>query len=43
MSNAQAEAHRIVGRGFKLTSPTQLSQALYTDLRLPPPPERPGR
>lgn len=39
----QAGAQRLVGRGISLASPSQLSAALYTDLGLPPPPDRAGR
>lgn len=40
---SQAEAAQLVGRPISLASPSQLSMALYTDLRLPPPPDRAGR
>lgn len=38
----QADAQRLVGRSISLASPSQLSTVLYTDLRLPPPPDRAG-
>lgn len=39
----QGEAQRLVGRPFLMSSPQQLAAVLYTDLRLPPPPDRGNR
>jgi DNA polymerase I-like protein with 3'-5' exonuclease and polymerase domains len=40
---AQAEADRVVGEAVNLASPRELSEALYTTLRLQPPPDCFGR